>query len=290
MIIGIMSAKSHHYHPTRRLMEAAKGMGHKAILVDPRKLFLGVDDGGLRIGFLTKPVRADIIMPRIGGTIKEYSLTMIRHFELSGIRLINNYDAVMLTRNKFLTLQTLILKGISVPESRYVSNWFNFDRAVSELGGYPLVIKTTHGRQGRGVQLVASMDKSRARLEGLLNTGQGLLIQKFIPPDKRRDIRVMVVGKRIVGAMSLMPRKGDFRANIHLHGSAEKVRPTNRMSTLAINASRALGLDISGVDMIQEKDGTLRVIDVNYSPGFKGLEKCTGIDVASEIIRYVTGS
>jgi ribosomal protein S6--L-glutamate ligase len=59
------------------------------------------------------------------------------------------------------------------------------------------------------------------------------------------------------------------------------------MSSLAIKSTRALGLDISGVDMIEGRDGIFRVIDVNYSPGFKGLEKCTGKDVASEIMKYV---
>jgi len=90
--------------------------------------------------------------------------------------------------------------------------------------------------------------------------------------------------------MSLIPGKGDFRANIHLKGRAEKIRMTKEISTLAIRSTKALGLDISGVDMIEEEDGALRVIDVNYSPGFKGLERCTGKDIAAEIIRYVTKS
>ena len=114
------------------------------------------------------------------------------------------------------------------------------------------------------------------------------MIQKFIPTEKRRDIRIMVVGKRVVGAMSLIPRKGDFRANIHLKGRAERVLPTRAMCSLAIRSVKALGLAISGVDMIEEEDGMLRIVDVNYSPGFKGLERCTGEDVAIEIIKYET--
>ena len=98
----------------------------------------------------------------------------------------------------------------------------------------------------------------------------------------------MVVGKRVVEAMSLVPRKGDFRVNVHLNARAEKIRLNEKMSDMALGATQALGLDISGVDMIEERDGTLRVMDVNYSPGFKGMENCIRKDVAIEIIKYMT--
>jgi ribosomal protein S6--L-glutamate ligase len=90
--------------------------------------------------------------------------------------------------------------------------------------------------------------------------------------------------------MSLIPRKGDFRANIHLKGRAEKVQLTEAMANLAVRSAKALGLAISGVDMIEEENGMLRIVDVNYAPGFKGLERCTGKDVAIEIIKYVTSA
>ncbi len=288
MLIGILSVKNHRYHPNRRLLEAARALDHQGILVHPKKLFMGVDNEGLKIDQRSRLFRADVILPRLGATIKEYALAMVRHFELLGIPVINNFDSVLLARNKFLTLQTLFQNGIPIPESSYASNRVNFEKAVSKMGGFPVVIKTLNSRQGEGVSLLDSMDKCRSLLNGLLNSGQGLLIQKFIPPEKRRDIRIMVVGKRPIGPMRLIPRQGDFRANIHLHSRAEKIRLTKEMSKWAINATQALGLDISGVDMIEKENGELRVIDVNYSPGFKGLEKCTGRDVASEIIKYVT--
>ena len=288
MNIGIYSLRNHRYHPNRRLLEAARDLNHQAILVHPKKLLMEVGDQGLRLDSITRSLHVDVIMPRIGATIKEYALTMVRHFELMGITVINNFESILLARNKLLTMQTLLHNGIPVPESRYVSNWFNFEKAVSKFGAFPLVIKKPSSRQGRGVSLLYSVEKSRPLLDGLMNTGEGVLVQKFIPPEKRRDIRVMVVGENVVGAMSLTPKKGDFRSNVHLHGRTEKIELTKKMSALAIKSTRAVGLDISGVDMIEEEDGSLRVIDVNYSPGFKGLERCTGKDIAAEIIRYVT--
>ena len=287
-MIGILSVKGHRYHPNRRLLEAAKALNHQAMLVHPGRLYIRVDDQGLRIDHLARPFRANVILPRLGATIKEYALTMIRHLELLGFPVINNFQSILLARNKFLTLQILSERGVPIPESAYASNWSNFAAAAAKLGGFPLVLKTPQSRQGRGVFLIDAVKGNRRLLNSFLEKGEGLLIQKFIPTEKRRDIRIMVVGKRVVGAMSLIPRKGDFRANIHLQGRAERVRPTRAMSNLAIRSAEALGLAISGVDMIEEEDGELRVVDVNYSPGFKGLEKCTGVDVAIEIIKYVT--
>jgi len=290
MIIGIYSLRNHRYHPNRRLLEAARDLNHRAIIIHPKKLLMEVSDQGISTDSITRSLHVDVIMPRIGATIKDYALTMVRHFELMGISVINNFESILLARNKLLTMQTLFHNGIPVPDSRYVSNRHNFKKAVSKFGTFPLVIKKPISRQGRDVSLVYSMEESRPLLDGSMNTGEGLLVQRFIPPEKRRDIRILVVGEKAVGAMSLIPKKGDFRSNVHLNGRTKSLDPTEEMSTIAIKSTKAVGLDISGVDMIEEEDGTLRVIDVNYSPGFKGLERCTGKDIAGEIIRHVTQS
>jgi ribosomal protein S6--L-glutamate ligase len=227
------------------------------------------------------------MVPRIGAPIREYPLTLVRQVQHLGIPVVNRFEAILLARNKFLTLQTLQGVGVSVPDSAYASNGSNFRGAVSALGGFPLVLKRPYSRQGKGVALVHSYGEAGPVLEDLLHSGQGFLVQHYIPPEKRRDIRILVVGGKIAGAVSLSPKGGEFRANIHLRARAEILDMTEKMAELAIKSTEALGLDISGVDMIEEGDGSLRVIDVNYAPGFRGMEKCTGIDVAVEIIKYV---
>ena len=94
------------------------------------------------------------------------------------------------------------------------------------------------------------------------------------------------MGNEVVGGMELKPRRGEFRANVHLGGKAAAVQVSRKMSSLALRSTRAIGLDIAGVDMIEDQNGNLCVMEVNYSPGFKGLEGCTGIDVARRIIQY----
>jgi len=56
---------------------------------------------------------------------------------------------------------------------------------------------------------------------------------------------------------------------------------------IALKAADALGLEIAGVDLIVDADGKVRVIELNYSPGFSGLEAATGLDIAGRIIDYV---
>ncbi|MFH1489977.1 MAG: RimK family alpha-L-glutamate ligase [Pseudomonadota bacterium] len=286
MIIGIFSVRNHRYHPNRRLIEAADRLNHHAVLINPKKLYMGMDGDGLRIDTLLGGFNVDVIVPRLGSSIKEYGLSMVRQFELLGIPVVNPFASILLAKNKFLTLQTLSRHGIPVIDSRYASNWSNFEKAVAGLGGLPLVLKALNSRQGQGVFLMQSIDGSRSLLDSLLNTGEGVLIQKFIPPGGRKDIRAFVVGKKVVGAMSLVPKRDDFRANIHLKAKGTGLRLSKEGCALALASTRCLGLDISGVDMIEETNGPLRIVEVNYAPGFKGLEQSTGRDIAAEIIKY----
>ena len=93
---------------------------------------------------------------------------------------------------------------------------------------------------------------------------------------------------KVIGAMTLKPTGGDFRSNIHQKGNAKVITLNKKLNELAIESSKALGLEIAGSDIILDGNGNPRVIEVNYSPGFKGLEAATGLDIASGIIRYVT--
>ena len=288
MIIGICSTRNHRYHPNRRLREAASQLGHEARLLHPGKYAIGMEGVELTIDPVRGSFAADVDLPRIGASIKEYGLSMIRHFEMLGIPVVNPFQSILLASNKFLSLQALSKNGIPVPDSQYASNWFNFKRAAARLGGYPLVAKESRSRQGKGVFLLKSPAGARQLLEGVLGQGRGVLLQRFIPVEGRRDIRIVVAGDRSLGAMSLTPGKGDFRANIHLGGRAKALKPTKEMLKLAVKSTQTLGLDISGVDMVEVEGRGFKVMEVNYSPGFRGMEKCTGRDIAIEIIKYMT--
>jgi ribosomal protein S6--L-glutamate ligase len=289
MNIGILSARSSNYHPNRRLIEAASALGHKALIIHPKICLSEIGLAGPGVEMANQAGKPDVLLPRIGATINEYATTLVRQFELTGISVVNGYQSILLARNKFLSIQALALRGISVPETYYVSNSKNFKRAVVRLGGYPVVVKTIHSRQGKGVILVESTPTAEFIMHNLLKKSQGLLVQEYIVPRRRKDVRALVLGGQVVAAMELHPKEGDFRSNVHVTGSGKAVKLNKNLVELALKATKSLGLDISGTD-ITVKDGTARVIEVNYSPGFKGLEASTGLDIASQIIQYVTRS
>ncbi|MFW6054413.1 MAG: ATP-grasp domain-containing protein, partial [Thermodesulfobacteriota bacterium] len=214
------------------------------------------------------------------------SLTVLSHFQALGIPVVSPLESIRIARNKFLTLQALAHKGIRVPETCFVNSRAGYLAGVERLGGYPLVMKALNGRQGSEVFLIEREDKAGALLAEKLDSGQGLLLQRFIPPKGRRDFRVLVVGGEAVGAMELAAPAGDFRANFHVSNQARAARPSEAVRETALESARALGLTLAGIDLILDHRGGLFVIEVNYSPGFKGLEASTGLNVAGRIIDH----
>lgn len=288
MKIGILSMRGRGYHPNRRLFEASALLGHHAFLVDPTRCIPEIRDGscGLRCG--GKVLRPDVLLPRLGATIKDFSVTLIRHAEESGIRVINGHRAILLARNKFLTLQRLGAEGLPVPDTCLVTNRKNLDLAVSRLGGYPVVVKTVDSRQGMGVALLDSPLTGGFIIHTFEEKRRGLMVQRYIPPEGRADIRAFVLGGRVAAAVQVSARRGEFRANVHLGGRSRKITLPESLERLAVSAARALGLEIAGVDLIVDPLGRPWILEVNYSPGFRGLEASTGLDIASHIIRHAT--
>ena len=231
--------------------------------------------------------RPDVILPRIGATINDYAMAIVRQFELAGIPAVNGFCAILSARNKFLCLQTLSLHNLPVPDSYLVINWNGFREAVEKLGGYPVVVKSLRSRQGAGVALIQSRPMAEFVLNNLQEMSQGLLVQEFIPTRSRKDIRAFVIGDRVISAMELKPNVDDFRSNIHLTGHGRPYDADPQLFGLAVRSSRALGLEISGVDIILDEKGGAKVIEVNYSPGFRGIEAATGADIAFEIMDYI---
>jgi len=284
--IGIITVRGPEYHPNLRLAEAAQKRGHKITLVHPYRAWPDLMGG--KLSFLGMPGNEcpDIILPRQGATIGESCLALIHQLSLLDIPVVNSLDSIRISKNKFLTLQVLASAGISVPDTLFVNSKDGFWKAVDRLGGFPVVAKQVSSRQGTGVILLDSIKSSDVIVEDYLDRRSGLLIQMFIPPSGRRDIRVLVIGEEVSGAMELKPREGDFRANFHLTGESFPKDLSPELEGISLKAVSEVGLDIGGLDLLVDKDGRAYVVEVNYSPGFKGLEAATGIDIAGKIVEY----
>ncbi|MCP3941956.1 MAG: RimK family alpha-L-glutamate ligase [Desulfobacteraceae bacterium] len=294
MIIGIMTVNGFDFHPNKRFLEAANDLGHQILLINPYEITCAMDMGksGL-FDFIGFPMDIsgrvpDVILPRQGSPMGEYGFVLLRHFMQMNIALVNKIEGVTIARNQYLTLQTLAAAGIRVPNSCFITRKPGFFKAVAHLGGFPVIAKQVDGMGGDGVEKIENESQANIYLDTHLNPLKGMLVQQFIKPEGRQDLRMLVIGGRLAGAMALEPSPGDFRANIHQNGQAIAIDPPREWETLALDAARVSCLEIAGVDMMVEKTGPPLVVEVNYSPGFKGLEAATGKDIAWQIIDYLS--
>ncbi len=286
MDIGVLTAREADYHPNRRLKEAALAKGLSLALIDPRRVSPVIEAGRSGMKGMEDGLLPGVILPRQGAQISESSMVVLSHLQAMGIPVVNGPAAIFAARNKFLTLQILAASGIKVPDSAFVNSAAGFFGAADTLGGFPLVCKKAIGRKGRGVFLVKEKIQAEDFLEKHLVPAEGLMLQRFIPPAERRDLRILVVGGRVVGAMEMVAPEGEFRANFSISGNGRRVDLPGAAEETAVKSALAMGLEIAGVDVIDAGESGYFVIEANYAPGFRGLEAATGIDIAAEIIDH----
>jgi ribosomal protein S6--L-glutamate ligase len=286
--IGIITVRGMDYHPTRRLAEAAQARDAAVIAVHPYRVWPMLAEGRQQLCGHEPLESLDAVLPRQGAEIKSASLALIAHFEQMGIPVINRLSAILTVRHKFLALQTLSAAGLAVPATLYATSADGYRAALEQLAPGPIVVKPISGRQGTGVVCLKLNEPLPEALQTELASGNGLLVQAFIPPGGRQDLRVLVVGSQVAGAMALTPAAGEFRANVHLGGEARSVDLQSETAAAALAATRAVGLEIAGVDlMLRPGDSRPLIGEVNYAPGFRGLEAATGRDIAGTIIDFV---
>ena len=285
--IGIITAEGYEYPPTKRLSEAAAQRGHRLIVVDPLQVWAILEGGDPGMVGMPGIEILDVVLPRQGSTVNDSSLALVPHLRHMGIPLVNHLDAIRLAKDQFLTLQALSAAQLPIPDTGLINSYEGFQSVLARLGGFPVVVKQVSGRVGEGVFLVETDHKARLILHNNLEPSKGMLVQKFIPPDNRQDIRVLIIGGVVVGAMKLKPKEGDFRANFHLSKKSWPVDIATEWENVSLRAADALDLEIAGVDFMVDPYGKVWVVEVNYTPGFSGLEAATGLDIAGRIIDYV---
>jgi ribosomal protein S6--L-glutamate ligase len=226
------------------------------------------------------------VIPRIGASITFYGLAVLRQFEVMGVYPLNESVAIGRSRDKLRCLQLLARRGIGLPVTAYTNDPKQAEDIIDLVGGAPVVIKLLEGTQGIGVVLGETVKSAKSVIEAFHGANVNILVQQFIKEAEAMDIRLLVIGDRVVAAMKRQGPAGEFRSNLHRGGLGEKVRITPQERTMAVRAARTLGLNVCGVDMLRAEGGPL-VVEVNSSPGIEGLEKATGVDVAGLMIEFL---
>jgi ribosomal protein S6--L-glutamate ligase len=283
--IAILSRQSNLYS-TRRLAEAAVKRGHEVKIIDALKCYMNINSKKPEVHLKGEVVeKFDVIIPRIGASITFYATAVLRQFESMGTYSLNQSLAITRARDKLRAHQLLSRKGIGMPITGFAHSSINTKDLISMVGGSPLIIKLLEGTQGKGVILA----NNNGIAENIINAFRDLhaffLVQEFIKEAKGTDIRCFVIGDKVVASMARKAREGDFRANIHMGGTAKLVKISPEERKMAVKAAKIIGLDVAGVDIVRSKRGPL-VLEVNSSPGLKGIEETTEKDIANMIIEF----
>ncbi len=286
MKIAILS-RNRQLYSTRVLAQAARKRGHTVHVIDYLRLHMDITSRDPRI-FLGRRELCDYdaIIPRIGAQHTFFGTAVVRQFEMMGVYCLNESVAIARARDKLRCLQLLAGKGIGMPVTAFAHDPEAAQSLIDTCGGAPLIIKLVEGTQGVGVVLAETEKAAESVIEAFRGLEAHILVQEFIAEAGGADIRAFVVGDEVVCAMRRQATDGGFRANLHRGGKAEAVKITPAERKAAVAASKALGLSVSGVDLIRSERGPL-VIEVNASPGLEGIQTATHVDVATKIIRYM---
>ena len=271
------------------LKEAVLKAGHKPQVIRHDRCQFVYDRKTPRVLYNSKKFpNVDVIIPRLSALKNvEIKASIIKQIQLMGIPVINEFLPSVRAKNKLRTLQILSHKGIGIPKTVVVRKLEYLDDALKRIGKMPVILKTPVGSLGVGVAIVES---KRSLVSALDIFWKGfdddtILIQEYIRESEGKDIRVFIVGDKIVASMQRKARRGEFRSNIHRGGTGRKVNLTMYEKKLALSAARALKLDVAGVDLLEKKGGAV-VMEVNCNPGFEGIFGTTDINVAEEIVEY----
>jgi ribosomal protein S6--L-glutamate ligase len=283
--VAILSRKRSLYS-TRRLVEAVKERGHRPLVFDTLRCCLLLAQGAPRMTYRGVEVRGvDVVVPRIGASITAYGLAVVNHFEMMGVPVLNPPTSIARSRDKLRALQFLARAGLDIPRTVMAHDRSNVRRLVEEVGGLPIIIKLIKGTQGVGVMIAHTLPEVQTILDTFWDLGQEIVLQEFVAESEGRDVRALVVGSRVVGAMRRKAKKGEFRSNIHRGGEGQAIELPASYMEAAVQAARVLGLEVAGVDMLEGRAGP-RLMEINSSPGFEGLEGATGQDIAGAIIDH----
>lgn len=289
MKIGILSRNPKLYS-TARLVEAAEKRGHEAKVVDVLKCYMNITANKptifYKVGSKKEQLQFDAVIPRIGASITAYGTAVLRQFEVGGVYSINESIAITRSRDKLRSHQLLARKGVGMPITGYAHSADATEELINFVGGAPLIVKIIESTHGSGVVLAETNKAAEVLIHAFRSLDANFLVQEFIKESHGTDIRCFVVNEKVIAAMQRSSADGDYRSNLHRGGSAQLVKLKPEERSLAVRAAKVMGLDVAGVDIVRSAHGPL-VLEVNSSPGLRGIEEATKKDVAGAIIEYI---
>jgi len=280
--VAVLSREASNYS-TSRLVEVGEARGHTVEVIDTTRCYMAINAMAPEVHYDGKRLpRYDAVIPRIGASVTPYGCAVIRQFETIGTYCVNGSAGILSSRDKLHAHQVLASKKIGMPTTAFAASPKDTSNLMALVGTAPLIVKLLESTQGKGVVLAETKKAAESVIDAFRGLKANFLVQDFVKEAAGEDLRCLVVDGKVVAAMKRTGADGDFRSNLHRGGTAQVVRITKVERDTALRAARAFGLGTAGVDLLRSDSGP-KVLEVNSSPGFEGIENATGKDIVGMV-------
>jgi ribosomal protein S6--L-glutamate ligase len=295
MNLGVLSKNREFFPTTQLLEEIGRRNNTHGIFLSSRFVSPFINKTVVDALFANQSLKSlDGIIPRIGRTQTEIGLLCLQHFELMGIPTTISSQALFIARDKFRCYQAINqVPGVQVPKTVLICNSYMFDKLMESFK-FPVVIKIPNATQGLGTILAPSRRVALEIIEALfLRYNSPIMVQEHlqgVSSDTKgliEDIRVLVVGDTILGAMRRIAPQGEWRTNYAQGATCVAHELNTEDQELVLRIVEQIGIEVAGIDLFPTKEG-LFVLEVNACPGWKAFEQAQPkINVAKNIIDYI---
>jgi ribosomal protein S6--L-glutamate ligase len=295
MNLGVLSKNREFFPTTQLLNEINRRNKIRGVFLSSRFVSPLVNNTIVDTLFANQSLKSlDGIIPRIGRTQTEIGVLCLHHFELMGIPTTISSQALFTARDKFRCYQAIYqVPGVQLPKTVLISNSYMFDKLMENFK-FPVVIKIPDATQGFGTILAPSRKVAQEIIEALfLRYSSPIMVQEYLQGissdtnGMREDIRVLVVGEEILGAMRRIAPKGEWRTNYAQGATCVAQELNSEEEELVLRIVEQIGIEVAGIDLFPTKKG-LYGLAVNACPGWKAFEQAQPkINVAKNIIDYL---
>ena len=296
LVISSKPKESEMFHTAERFVEEGKATGNEVYIVQVESAYIRYEDGAYYVhnsddkkGF---EISASDTVAFVRGSVrlKKSWLDILSQLEKVGVCMVNSRNTVELTSDKYRTYLRLMDFGLTQPKTVLILNKDGVDAALESLDSeFPIIMKTLEGSKGVGVLFVESETSLTSLVQLLFNQDEesDLLIQEFKKTEY--DVRVIVLGGKVIAAMQRDVVKGDFRSNVSQGAKVKGFDLTELEIEQSLLAAKAVDGAWAAVDFIPSEDREKEppyILEVNHSPGTGGIEQATGINIVKSVIDY----
>ncbi|MEO3414005.1 30S ribosomal protein S6--L-glutamate ligase [Roseovarius sp. CAU 1744] len=283
--IAVLSREDN--YSTRRLVEEGENRGHAVEVINTTRCYMAINSLAPEVHYDGKRLpRFDAVIPRIGASITPYGAAIIRQFETIGTYCVNGSAGITASRDKLYAHQLMARAKIGMPNTAFAASPRDTHNIIHLAGTAPLIVKLLESTQGKGVVLAETKKAAESVIDAFRGLKANFLVQDFVKEAAGEDIRCLVIGGKVVASMKRTGAEGDFRSNLHRGGSAKSVKISKVERETAIRAAKVFDLNKAGVDLLRSESGP-KVLEVNSSPGFEGIETSTGKNIVGSLYEMI---